>query len=440
MFSISSYLDPTSKKYLIILSLVLFIFFAVRYFCGNYTTPDSQSYLDTAEMIKNGSYFQPATDFQIAEARTIRPFIYPLFLLLFGSLNIWIIIFAQTFVGIFNVFLTLLFYRKLNGKSPGLVAFFLIFTPSVFILVHLIMTEFLTTTLTMLLAVLLMCGMNRKNIFSIQIVVASLAFVKPAFYPFVFISFLLFVFYYIQIKKFNIAIFIPIFLVLSYIGFNKYRTGYTHFSSIENVNLISYNIALFKEHEIGPQAAKDWEKNIRQQSLKFATFKERSNYLSAEGIKEIKENFWSYCFYHASCSIKALVMPGRSLLMVFLNENEEGSSMQTITNANGPMAAINYYLSLIKTKGMIGFINLFMFPLTCIEILKWLLIVYLAIKKRFIKINFPYLYLLVFIFYGIFINGPVAYARYLVPLQGIFICFAALGWEEFKHQRTRISK
>ena len=111
---------------------------------------------------------------------------------------------------------------------------------------QIVMSEWLIMFLVTLLFWFLTQTWSRKTFIYIQIITIILAFTKPIFYPLIYFNFIFFTVFFIKKRFFNIWLFIPIIILQLYLNFNEKRTGYRHFSSIENINLINYNLYSFK--------------------------------------------------------------------------------------------------------------------------------------------------------------------------------------------------
>ena len=132
------------------------MFLFLRILNGNYRIADSQEYIETADLIKNGLYFQQTNRIEASTLLTSRPFLYPLFIYIIGPTNDIAIILLQTFIGFMNLYLSIRLFEKIAGTSSfSLFILLIILTPSVFIYTHLIMSECLITLLLLSTALLL---------------------------------------------------------------------------------------------------------------------------------------------------------------------------------------------------------------------------------------------------------------------------------------------
>lgn len=408
----------------------MLVFLGLRIAQGDFRLLDSDDYFATAELLKSGEYFSSTSDFVEATLLTKRPFLYPLLLLFPGFLNDWIIILLQTLVGFVNIYLILRLFQKLGGKSFRLLSIFILLTPSIFIYTHLIMTEALVMTLLLLLALLLISPLNRKKLFLIQLLLTALIFLKPAFYLFSFLNILLFGFYFFKTKTFNLSVFIPLLFTIAYMGFNKERTGYFHFSSMQNINLIDYNLYLFKAQKEGSLAADAWKESVYIQVEKLPAFKEQSEFLAQEGKKTIQENLVPYTAFHLYGALRGAIDPGRFDLMTLIEKYNPNSGFLNMLSTAGLKKTVTNFFDY-----KYFWIILLLIPLFLATLLKWTLLLKHLWKKRK-EINFRNSYLILFIAYAILITGPVNASRYMMPLQGILIVIAIISWEGSKNKKA----
>lgn len=410
-------------------------FFMARISNGNFRLIDSDDYFYTAELIKSFNYFSSTTDFIEGVNLTKRSFLYPLLLLFPGFLNDYLIIILQTILSLFNLYLVLKIFRNLGGKSYKWITFLIFLSPSIFINTHLIMTETVVTTLILGLFLLFSNKLNARRILYIQLLICCLVFLKPAFYLFTIINIVFFLIYFIKTKTFQFSIFIPFLLTLTYIGFNQQRTGYAHFSSIQNINLIDYNLYLFKMNQQGVEKADLWKETVYKNAEEHKNFKEISEYLEEVGKSEIKKNLIPYSFFHLKCALRGMFDPGRFDLMTFSHEKQNPSE--------GFMQLLNKKDFGSILKGLFDYkykiVIILLIPIFLANIFKWLFAFNYLWQKRN-SLNFRNGYLILLFGYSILISGPVNSCRYMVPLQGIVIVIAVLGWEHFRQKKSSTIK
>ena len=409
-------------------------FLIARIIHGNFRLSDSDEYFATAELLKSGKYFGQTSDIIEAINLTKRPFLYPLLILFPGFLNDLVIVLLQTILGVFNLFLILKIFKNLGGKSYYLITILLFLTPSIFINTHLIITETIASTLMLLIFTQFQNKLDSRKIVYIQILLSLLLFLKPAFYLFTIVNLFFFIIYFIRTKTFQISVIIPLLLTISYIGFNQYRTGFAHFSSIQNINLIDYNLYLFKMNQEGFDKAELWKNNVYEEAEKFRTFGEFSNYLDKRGKSEIKNNLISYTLFHTKGAIRGMFDPGRFDLMTFHEQQDASQGFMQLLNKQDFMSVLK---GLLEYKYKI--VVLILIPIFLANIFKWFFaFAYLWKNKKLL--NFRNVYLILIFGYSILITGPVNTCRYMIPLQGILIVIAVLSWENYRQKKSSTIK
>lgn len=393
----------------------------MRLWNGNFYLVDSYEYLEVAKLIIQGDYF--TTDNLIISR---RPFVYPLFLSLTSTFNPFVIVFFQSIL----LFLSFLFLYKIIDfykiKSENLLLILVLLTPSIFIYSQLVMSELLILFLITLLFYLYIVHFQWKNIMYAQLIITILVFTKPVFYPFVFINLGLMFFYFYKVKRFNFWVLLPVLSVLLYMNFNQNKFGYKHFSSMENKNLIYYNLYYFKANNESKNIANQWISNINKE-LEDKKEKEKNEFLKNIAHHEIKKNFLSYTFYHISTGIRGVFDPGRFDLMTSIAKEDGRQGFLEILNGNKPFS------SLFSNKSLM-LIYVLLIPIFLALLFKWFhFFKFYLTKKR----SFSEYFFLVFIGYYVLITGPVNCSRYMMPLQFVLITFVLVSVKENKLKNAR---
>lgn len=406
--------------YLVVLFFILFLIF--RILSGSFYVSDSYGYMNVAEKINNLSFLSSNEDFQ---SNTKRPFVYPLFLALFYKLPVLITVIAQTLIGIFSFYLFFKIIKSYQIEIKKHYLWFVLLTPSIFIYTQVVIPEWLVMFLLTLLFWLLTQEWKRSVFIYIQIITILLAFTKPIFYPLIYFNFLFFSVYFIKKRFFSVWLFMPIIVLQLYLNFNEKRTGYKHFSSIENYNLINYNLYYFKSKTKSPVKANLWKDSVYNLAYEKMNFKEQNIYLREIAINEIKQNFFPYSFYHFFTGIRGIFDPGRFDIMTFFRKEDGNQGFMELLNNKKPMTDL--------LKNRFSFAYLVLIPIFLINLYKWFYFLkYLFIKKLDPKIY----YLISILILCVLISGPVNNSRYVMPFQGIIIVFAILGMNHKKKSKT----
>lgn len=414
-------LDDFNKSEITILwsvPVLFFIFFVFRILSHKYFLADSNEYLEIAKKINQFSIFSSDID---PEKLTKRPFCYPLFLALSFNLNIIFTLIVQSLIGILNVYLLFRILKKYHVEIKKSFIYFLILTPSIFIYSQLIMAEWLVMLLLHVLFWILIQPFSKNNFAYIQTITILLAFTKPIFYPFIYVNLIFFSVFLFKKKVFSIWLFFPIIILQLYVHFNESRTGYKHFSSIENTNLINYNLYYFKSATLSSQEADIWLRSVYNADFEHKNFAQKNIYLKAIATKEIKTTFFQYTKYHLFTAIRGIFDPGRFDLMTFVDQEDGKQGFLEILNGRKSI------FDLFQSKFI--WVYILLIPIFLLNLIKWF---YFSKYLIYNKLNVLVYYFLVLGLYYILVSGPVNSSRYMMPFQGIIICFAIIEISRLK--------
>jgi hypothetical protein len=395
--------------------LLIFAFYVLllllRISNGNFYLVDSLEYLEAAKHFLNHGFF---TDLSPIVSK--RLFVYPLFLLLSITFNPYVILLFQAVLLYFSFFIFYKIIEHHKVKLNFIATSFIIATPSLFIYSQLVMSEIIVLFLVTMLFYLFMVNFSWKKIKYIQIILVLLAFTKPVFYPFVFVNFFLMLYYFYKVKRFNFWIFLPVTAVLLYINYNDYKFGNKHFSSMENKNLIHYNLYYFKSSSESKQVADNWISEIDRKVENLNDAQKNKIYKSI-AKEEISNHFLAYSWYQFLTGIRGVIDPGRFDLMTFYKKEDGKQGFLKILNGNK-----SWKILFSNTSVLV--IYFFLIPIFLFSLLKWFFFVKFFVSK---KRDFSNYYILILIIYSVLVTGPVNCSRYMMPLQLIIITFTLLS-------------
>lgn len=410
-------------QFISFISFIAIAFYCIRLYSGNFFLTDSEEYLNTSKAILDGSYFLKTSENELVQMTTKRPFLYPLFLTIQFFFNIESILFLQTLATILSCYLLVQCLKKLHTSLNPFLYIITSLSTSLFIFSNLIMSEWLCLLLFTFLAFVLLHTFNTKRFIIIQIITVLLAATKPVFFPLIYFNLLYFSVYFFRKKTFSYALFLPSLFLVCYLSLNNYKTGYSHFSSIENINLIDYNLYYFKSNKESREIADRWKDSVYRENAKYTTFKEQSLFLNKVGQNEIRKNLFSYSWYHFYTSLRGMFDPGRFDIMTFLKKEDGKQGFLEMLNSKKPLTSI------ISTKQV--WLYILLSGIIIINFFKIILFFYYFIsnrKKTTSLIN--YLFLLIVLY--ILLSGPVNCSRLMMPMQLVIICFALKHYNEYK--------
>nr|WP_281397749.1 glycosyltransferase family 39 protein [Winogradskyella flava] len=413
------------------------MFLVYKIFQNNYfVLRDSSEYFNLAKNIISDFQFYSGdlSESINPEFYTKRPPLYSLFIILAtGFLNSKIsILCIQSVLSVSSILITKSIFESYFGKANSLVLFlFIISSLNQFIYSNLLMSEIFLQFLIVITIYVLHKFLTKKSskyLIFYQILVALLFLAKPVFYLFVFPNIV--ITYYISrrinYKRGVIYSIIPLLALFLYCQWNFKRTGAYNFSSIQQYNIVNYNLRYFHTNKYGPEYAQSINNLIKQESRKINNYPERLDYLNNTSIDYIKKDFFHYSIFHIKGVFRIFIDPGRFDMSNFfgLNSEKEEVGLLKHLNESGIKGGLNY----LKTQPVLIIIC---FNLVLLfNILKFLGFGYfLATKLRHSKLIFWII--LILILYVAFLTGPLGASRFMVPILSLYLFIALYGLSDF---------
>ncbi|MVN78405.1 hypothetical protein GO988_18905 [Hymenobacter sp. HMF4947] len=115
---------------------------------------------------------------------------------------------------------------------------------------------------------------------------------------------------------------LPLLLALAYMGWNAQRTGYFHFSSIAEINLLHYNAAGVLRQAQGPAAEATWVARTLRAANAAPTFAARQRLIDAAAGAVLRRYPLLYAGQHALGMATFFLDPGRFDASVFLGQTQ----------------------------------------------------------------------------------------------------------------------
>ena len=399
--------------------------------------PDSGRYLQAASNLKiHGElYARPwpknLPQGQAIQEFTIRPLGYPLAVLGLGgsTLGPTLLLLFQNLLSLLNLVVVLRWWARWSKPSAkewawatiGVLSF-----PAQFIYANAVMSEILLQTAVMLLAgaAWLFIKIHKARYFAGVTAAAILAFLlKPVFAPLVVVLAGAGVIVALRRKQFELMLIgmIPLVVVGLYMSWNWQRTGYLHFSSIAEINVLHYNAAGVVRQVSGPRAEEKWVATVLHEANAQASFAARQQIIQARAGAVLRAHPWVYARQHVQGMITLLLDPGRFDLSQFLNLESP---------AGGGLLAQTQSVGLLRALGSL--------PLTMMGVLAVVLLAN-AIRLGAAAYGFwllgqgaPFLRSARWIAGGLvlyvaLLTGPLGAARFLVPVWPLLLALALVG-------------
>jgi hypothetical protein len=430
------------SKFFFISALVLLhgIFFAYAFHSGNiYLHNDSDEYLHQAENLRvhyssyAGDWNQPINNYLVSR----RPPLSGFFIMTVKTIcnSDYAVCFVQCLLSIFNLLLVLKLIRHFlpGWNKYGNVIFLLLFFPTQFIYANMIMMEILFQSMLILSFYFIVKYFDSKKTIHLlwfHIFLAAGVLVKPVLYLFwiPLLVFMLWMLWKKIIKPFQLSFILIFASTVFLISYNNYKkTGYFHYSSVNENYIVNYSVYLIvADKEKGAEAEKKISEMLKEAALKN-NYHDYSVFVREESFRIIKDNLSAFLFLEAKGIVNFFIDHGRWDIYAFFDKQPE-------ENKKG----WKYYY---QQEGMQGAINyLKQFP---VFVFIYLLLVYLV--NSLVTISFvlflsdkninPAVRMIIFLFvaYIAMVTGMIGSSRFRMAIYPFLLLTFSFGFEKFKN-------
>ena len=423
------------RKYRILLLAVVLLqlaFLSFQLVSQNYFLDDSEEYIRTADnLINEGMLYCGDTDEPADPALyTKRLPGYPAFLVLFRlfTTSMVPVVILQMLLSLASLLLMLKIFSPEKQGNAILLALLVLF-PAQFIYSNMVMTEVLFQFVLMLAAFRLYRYIQTERIgllwlYQLLLIVAIL--IKPVMYLFIVPNVILFIVLYFKSRQRLVLIssFVPVIFVIILGGVNQQRTGYYHISSIQQINLVDYNLYYFLMDRDGEDAASATKEQIHATCDAQIDFKERSECLTDSATSVFKEDLKGYALFHLKGMIRFFIDPGRfDIYNYFGIERESGKGFLYHLNEGGLKGAWRYFISqpvlVIILLLLIALVNL-------LRLFGFLAFLF----NRSFKLEFR-LFLFFLVAFLAFATGPLGASRFMLPVVLLLTGGAAVQYGQW---------
>ena len=302
---------------------------------GHYTFPDTDRYLQAAQNIaQHGQLYarpwpvSPPTG-QAVQEFTIRPPGYPLLVLALGApLGILLL---QNALSIGALAVVLRGWAAGRARQPSRGAWAAALLLALSFPAQLIYANALMSEIPLQAVLLLGAGLAARVVrtgrarYAAGLAGALVAawLLKPVAAPSTVVAALLLGWLAWRQRRPALALLgvLPLLLALGYMGWNWQRTGYFHFSSITDINLLHYNAAGVLRQAEGPAAEDAWLAGALRRANAQPTFASRQRTIEAAAGAVLRRYPLRYAGQHLLGMGTFLLDPGRFDLGVFLGQN-----------------------------------------------------------------------------------------------------------------------
>ena len=404
--------------WLLVTGIHLFFFFYQLYFQSGYFK-DSEEYIQSAQnLIQQGSFYCGDFDEPIRiDNFSKRPPVYPSIIAVFGNGG-WLML-MQTLLSLFNLYFVLRICKKLYPSINLYLVLlpFLLFYPAQYIYANAVMAEILFQSLLLGMLIMLMEFLNDSfstvlKYFSLYTLLLLLAiWTKPIMYLFVFVHLIGGGIWLWKKRKVSIAVFtlLPLLLVGLYMGWNKERTGYFHFSSIQNLSLLQYSTTYLLISKYGEKEGYRMADEILFRSLEKETYELEQKSLQQDCMDTLLSNPFRYAVLHLKGMSNFFLDPGRYDLYAFFKVDDKGGEGMLKAFSEDGYTGIGRYL-LRQPLGWLFLLGIiFLFNLAkLVGLIAFTFNGDVSQRKRWI--------ILTFILYTAMLTGISGASRFAVPI------------------------
>ncbi|WP_139924617.1 hypothetical protein [Hymenobacter sp. DG01] len=408
--------------------------------------PDSGRYVQAAHNLRtHGTLYAESLAGPALRPQefTIRPPAYPLLLLLTGGdaagrLPLATLL-LQNALSLLNLGLVLrwLAETRLRQRQWGLVLLLAATAPAQFIYANVLMSELLLqTSVVVLWRALLAFGQPARptRAFAVAALAAAAALlIKPVFFPAAALLLVLGLAVGWHRKRPVLVVWgaVPMVAALLWMSRNEARTGYFHYSSITEINLLRYNVRGVLQATEGPAAAESFVRSTLADSERLPTFQAQQHYIQQAGTAVLWRHPLAYAGQHLRGMLNFFLDPGRFDLVYFLGLRETTSpGLLHQLNQRGYPALWEYVrhlpLGLLAGLGVVLAANLARLVLA----LRFLVNGRYSLVSRWL--------LLVLVGYVAFLTGPLGASRFMVPVLPLWLAAAGAGLRAGSGFRLRL--
>lgn len=373
---------------------------------------------------------------QAIQEFTIRPVGYPLVVWGLNGAGGWpvILLVFQNLLSLLNLGVVLDWWARAEKLKTvhwiWAVAGILTF-PAQLIYANAVMSEMLLQTVVVVLVSmsLLFIKTRQKGYFAGAAGMVILALLlKPVFYPLAVVAVGLGILLAAWQRRLSLALIgvIPLAIVGLYMSWNEQRTGYFHFSSIAEINLLQYNAAGVVRQLEGPGAEEKWVDAVLQQANAQSDFGARQRLIRAQAVAML----WAHPMGYARQQVQGMAAfftdPGRFDVSQFLGlpplagggllaQVRAGTLLRAVTNLPLPLLGGLAIVLLANIVRLVLAVRGFGRLSTSGPMLRY---------GRWVAVGL--------LLYVAILTGPLGAARFLMPVWPLLLGLALVGlkWGE----------
>ena len=300
---------------------------------GHWSFPDSDRYqLAAANLVQHGQLYARAWQGEIPRGQavqefTIRPPGYPMVLATLGDATFpWLVLLVQNGLSLLTLGTVLNWWAKRAEPLPrhwlGALALILTF-PAQIIYTNAVMSEAFLQSLLLGLMVTI-TAFSRTDRLRYWMGVAGSVTLALLLKPVCCLLAIcvggtgLVLGWYRRQPRLLVIGLLPLMVMGGYMAWNQQRTGYFHFSSIAEINLLHYNAAGVVRQVEGPAAEEAWVADVLRAANVQKDFAARQRLIQTRAKAMVLAHPWVYARQHAVGMAAFFLDPGRFDISEFL--------------------------------------------------------------------------------------------------------------------------
>lgn len=404
---------------------------------GSWNFPDSDRYIQAAANLKlhHELYARPwpmsRPQGQAVQEHTIRPVGYPLMVLVTGAseMSPVILLVVQNLLSLLAVGGVLLCWGRCANPKTGdwvVASIGILSFPAQFIYANAVMSEIALQAAVLVLLgaglwfIRTQCELYFWGVASAAVIALLL---KPVFCFLAVVVAGFGVGLAWRLKQGRLALIgvVPLVVLLLYMGWNKQRTGYFHYSSIAEINMLHYNAAGVVRQTAGAAAEEQWVVGVLREANQQPDFASRQQLIQARAVAILWKHPVVYARQHVQGMAAMFLDPGRFDISQFLGWQLPGGGLLAQARSGGLWKAVGRLpLGMLGVLGVVALANAARLVL--------------AIRGfRRLKHGGPVLrygrwLAVALLLYVALLTGPLGAARFLVPVWPLLLGLALIGW------------
>ena len=413
---------------------------------GRWAFPDSDRYVQAAQNLQqHGELYarpwpQSAPHGQAVQEFTIRTLGYPVAVLAMGGAEgkPVLLLIIQNAVSLLFIGSILRWWagRVRPGRKHWMMALLCVLTfPAQLIYANAVMSEVLLQAVVVVMTGFGLAFLRSQKVHTLAGVagcaVAALL-LKPVFYPLAGAVFGVGIIAAWRVRNKWLAVVgaVPLVVVGLYMGWNQQRTGYFHFSSITDINLLHYNAAGVVRQLEGPQAEEAWVAGILREARTQPSFAARQQLIQVRAGAVLRAHTVVYARQHVLGMATLFLDPGRFDVSEFLGLAPlAGGGFLALVRSGGLWQTIGHLpLGLLALLGVLGMANLTRLFLAALGFWRLRKDAGTLLYGRWIALGL--------LGYVALLTGPLGAARFLVPVWPLLFGLALFGIKDQQKSPT----